>query len=54
MALGIKDELGTSYTDLRQVPPKEAERVDGVIIQTTGGTTNVAFGQGTVDASGQG
>jgi hypothetical protein len=37
-----------------QIPPKEAERVDGVIIQTTGGTTNLAFGQGTVDASGQG
>jgi hypothetical protein len=54
MALGINDELGTSYMDLRPIPPKEAEKVDGVIIQTIRGTTNVAFGRGTVEASGQG
>ena len=54
MALQLKDELGTSYTDLHLIPPKEAEKVDAIIIQTTGGTTNVAFGQGTVDATGQG
>jgi hypothetical protein len=40
--------------DLRPIPPEEAEKVDGVIIQTIGGTTNVAFGRGTVEASGQG
>jgi hypothetical protein len=54
MALQIKDELGTSYTDLRRIEPQEAKKVDSIIIQTTGGYTNVAFGQGVVDAPGQG
>jgi AbiTii-like protein len=53
MALGIKDELGTSYTDLRRIEPQEAKKVDSIIIQTTGGNTNVAFGNASVDASGQ-
>jgi hypothetical protein len=54
MALQIKDELGTSYDDLRRIQPQEAKKVDSIIIQTTGGNTNVAFGQGAIDASGQG
>lgn len=54
MALQIKDELGTSYDDLGRIQPQEAKKVDSIIIQTTGGNTNVAFGQGAVDASGQG
>lgn len=54
MALQIKDELGTSYAELRRIEPQEAKRVDSIVIHTTGGNTNVAFGRGTVDAAGQG
>lgn len=53
MALGIKDELGTSYTDLRRIESNEAAKIQSIIFQNTGGNTNVAFGQGSVDASGQ-
>lgn len=54
MALQIKDELGTSYTDLRRIETAEAvSKIQSIIFQNTGGTTNVAFGQSSVDASGQ-
>jgi hypothetical protein len=47
MALEIKDELGTSYTDLSRIKPEEIERVKGVVINNLGG--NVALGN--LDAS---
>jgi hypothetical protein len=54
MALQIKDELGTSYTELRKIDSREKEAsIQNIIFQNTGGSTNVAFGQGSVDASGQ-
>ena len=44
MALEIKDELGTSYADLRQIKSKEAAtKIQNIIFQNTGGSTNVAF-----------
>jgi 2-hydroxychromene-2-carboxylate isomerase len=46
-ALQIKDELGTSYTNLRKQNPEH-------YFQDTGGNTTVAFAQANVDASGQG
>jgi AbiTii len=49
MALEIKDELGTSYTDLHNVKPHEAERIRSIVINAVGG--NVAVGN--IDASGQ-
>lgn len=48
MALGIKDELGTSYAHLNRIKPEEIERVKSVVINNLGG--NVALGD--VDASG--
>jgi hypothetical protein len=52
MALQIKDELGTSYTNLRNIESGEtATNIQSIIFQNTGGNTTVAFGQGTVDAS---
>jgi hypothetical protein len=54
MALQIKDELGTSYTDLRKIDSAEAAtKIQSIVFQNTGGTTNVAFGKSAVDASGQ-
>jgi hypothetical protein len=54
MALQIKDEVGTPYADLRRIESTEAAgKIQSIIVQTTGGTTNVAFGQSNVDASGQ-
>ena len=52
MALQIKDELGTSYTNLRNIEPGEtATKIQSIIFQNTGGNTTVAFGQANVDAS---
>jgi len=52
MALQIKDELGTSYTNLSNVEPGEkASRIQSIIFQNTGGNTTVAFGQANVEAS---
>lgn len=48
MALEIKDELGTSYTDLHSVKPHEKERIQSIVINAVGG--NVAVGN--IDASG--
>lgn len=53
MALQIKDELGTSYTDLHRIESAEASKIQSIIFQNTGGITNVGFGQSSVDASGQ-
>lgn len=54
MALQLKDELGTSYTELRKIESKEKEAsIQNIIFQNTGGSTNVSFGEGSVDASGQ-
>jgi hypothetical protein len=53
MALAIKDELGTSYTDLRKIDPSEADKVQRIIFQNTGGITNVALHRARMDASGQ-
>jgi hypothetical protein len=47
MALEIKDELGTSYTDLHEVKPYERERIQSIVINAVGG--NVALGN--IDAS---
>jgi hypothetical protein len=49
MALEIKDELGTSYADLNKLKTKEAE-IQNIVIHNVG---NVAFGNASVDASGQ-
>jgi len=54
MALEIKDELGTSYTDLQQIKSNEAEKIHSIVINAIGGSTNVAIGQASIDASGQG
>jgi hypothetical protein len=48
MALEIKDELGTSYTDLHEMKPHERERIQNIVINAVGG--NVALGN--IDASG--
>jgi hypothetical protein len=49
MALQIKDELGTSYTNLRNIESGEtATKIQSIIFQNTGGNTTVAFDQGTV------
>jgi len=54
MALQLKDELGTSYADLRKIESKETQaNIQNIIFQNTGGNTNVAFGQANLDASGQ-
>jgi hypothetical protein len=54
MALQIKDELGTSYTDLRRIESAEAaNKIQSIIFQNTGGITNVGFAQSSIDASGQ-
>lgn len=54
MALQIKDELGTSYTDLRKINSIEKQAgIQNIIFQNTGGSTNVAFGEASVNASGQ-
>src|SRR6267143_1064887 len=47
MALEIKEELGTSYTDLDKIEPEQAARAETVVINNLGG--NVAFGN--LDAS---
>ena len=49
MALEIKDELGTSYADLHDVKPHQAERVERIVINAVG--SNVALGN--IDASAQ-
>jgi len=54
MALQIKDELGTSYVDLSKIKSSEALNIQNIIFQNTGGNMNMAFGQSSVDASGQG
>lgn len=52
MALQIKDELGTSYSNLRKVESGETEsKIQSIIFQNTGGNTTVAFGHANVDAS---
>ena len=52
MALEIKDELGTSYTDLHKIQSKEAAtNIQNIIFQNTGGSTNVAFDGSSIDAS---
>jgi hypothetical protein len=54
MALQLKDELGTSYTSLRKIESKETQAsIQNIIFQNTGGSTNVAFGEANLDASGQ-
>ena len=52
MALQIKDELGTSYTNLPDIEPGEtASRIQNIVFQNTGGNTTVAFDRANVDAS---
>jgi hypothetical protein len=52
MALQLKDELGTSYTNLRNLETGEtATKIQSIIVQNTGGNTTVAFGQANVDSS---
>jgi len=52
MALQIKDELGTSYANLRNLQSDGiATKIQSIIFQNTGGHTTVAFGQANVDAS---
>jgi len=53
MALQIKDELGTSYSNLRTISSSEAAgKIQGIVFQNIG-STNVSFGQSRIDASGQ-
>jgi hypothetical protein len=52
MALQIKDQLGTSYTDLRKIESDETEsKIQNIVVQNTGGNTTVAFGHANVNAS---
>jgi len=52
MALQIKDELGTSYTNLRNIESSEtATKIRSIVFQNTGGNTTVAFDQAKVHAS---
>ncbi len=52
MALQIKDELGTSYTNLHRIEPGETEsKIQSIIFQNIGGSASVAFDQAKVDAS---
>ncbi|MFZ0636670.1 MAG: hypothetical protein WA755_09170 [Candidatus Acidiferrales bacterium] len=52
IALEIKDELGTSYTDLRNIGPSNAAKIQQIIVQNThGGANYLAFGQASLDAS---
>jgi len=51
MALQIKDELGTSYADLSKIRSSEASNIQNIIFQNTGGSTNVALGGSSIDAS---
>jgi hypothetical protein len=54
MALGIKEELGTSFADLSRIKSGEAAtKIQSIVIQNTGGSTNVAFAHASLDASGQ-
>jgi len=54
MALQLKDELGTSYTDLRKIESKGKEAsIQNIIFQNTGGSTNVAFDHANVNATTQ-
>jgi hypothetical protein len=52
LALQIKDELGTSYADLRRIQSTDAMKIQSIVFNNLGGTANIAFG-GNVDASGQ-
>jgi hypothetical protein len=55
MALQIKGELGTSYTDLRRIESTESQtKIQSIIFQNTAGNTNVTFGPSSINASGQG
>jgi len=46
MALQIKDELGTSYADLRKIESKEKRAASRTsFFRTPGGTPTVAFGE---------
>src|SRR5271169_1913651 len=49
LALEIKEELGTSYTELSQVRSGDARRIESIVINNIGG--NVALGN--VNSSGQ-
>lgn len=51
MALQIKDELGTSYGDLSKIKLSEASNIQNIIFQNIGGSTNVALGGSSIDAS---
>jgi AbiTii len=51
MALQIKDELGTSYADLRRIAPGEASKIQSIVFNNVGGSTNVAMGGSTVNAT---
>ena len=51
MALEIRDELGTSYSDLRKIEPSDAEKIQNIIIQNTGGNTYLAFGQASISST---
>jgi hypothetical protein len=52
MALQIKDELGTSYTNLHRIDPGETEsKIQSIIVQNIGGNPILAFDQANVDTS---
>jgi hypothetical protein len=54
MALEIKDELGTSYADLRQANVSESDaKIQSIIFQNTGGNTNVSFDQSRLNVTDQ-
>lgn len=49
MALEIKDELGSSYGDLRQIEPSVAEHIRTIVVNVTGGgSANLAFGHASI------
>lgn len=52
IALQIKDEVGTSYTELHRIGSTEAVKIQHIVFQNIG-NTNVSLDQSRVDASGQ-
>jgi hypothetical protein len=42
MALQMKDELGTSYADLRRIEASEAAKIQSIVVNNIGGSANVA------------
>lgn len=51
MALQLEDEIGTSYEDLRRIEPGEASKIQSIVVNNVGGSTNVAVGGSSVNGT---